>query len=887
MAPAPHAPTGWSRRLAEPGLWLLTLNLALGAGFLSWQYQGWGDDQYRILAANLFLVATNLLLVILSLRTARALWIDSSTRRGWWLITLGILSYLIGEILWSVYELLLGISPFPSLADLGYLGFFPLILAGILRFARPLESRIERILFWLDLSVIAIGVATLVWYFPLSAITQVQYDSFLELVLTLAYPVGDTVLLVGLAVWLLQPRDARSTAPMVWLIGGMLAFLLGDLRFAQESAIDAYAVGGVTDAFYLLGTLMMAMAAYLEYWGRYGQSDLPPSDSERPAWRLAFLPYLSISAVYALLIGIVFGWSPVSDRGHAEGTLSILILVAALLIILVMLRQAFAGGEMARLRAARATQASENRFASLARHSSDLICLTDANLHPRFVSDSVQRVLGLTPSVLMQDSLLEHLPEQERARAAGFVARVLATQDITLVSEWRMRHADGTWRDIEILATNLSHHPAVGGLVLNGRDITERKRHERELEQARTAAESANRAKSEFLANMSHEIRTPMNAVIGLSSLLLDSALTPHQRDYMERIHLAATALLGVLNDILDYSKIEAGQMHLESIPMRLQEVLDTSRVLFEIQAAKKHLSLDFELAPEVPSWLRGDPLRLLQVLNNLIGNALKFTHSGGVQVRVECPERTETLVVLKISVRDSGIGLTPAQLERLFNVFHQADASTTRQYGGTGLGLSICKRLTELMGGEIGVESLAGQGSTFWFTARLKPLIPDAEWTQGDVNAVMDTSASVSCMPAALDNPATQPIDRRELARALRAWTTECREAMSDQTLEPNATPGESVDLTANSVTPAFDTARLLERLNELDSLLATNNSRARRLNHEILNRLSGTAWQLDYAPIAESIMALDFETARARLRHVFFMERLQTREPDSMSSQ
>ncbi|WOT06163.1 response regulator [Shewanella youngdeokensis] len=350
---------------------------------------------------------------------------------------------------------------------------------------------------------------------------------------------------------------------------------------------------------------------------------------------------------------------------------------------------------------------------------------------------------------------LNLIHDEDRAFADDYLTGKNEMLAQTFKREFRVRRKDGTYD--WIMSVGRVHHfndeglaDRISGVHFN---INESKALQRELALATEKADDANRAKSEFLANMSHEIRTPMNAVIGMTHLALKTNLTRQQFNYIDKSHRSAQALLGIINDILDFSKIEAGKLDLEIINFKLADVLDDIINLMGIKVAEKELELLFDIDSTIPAILKGDPLRLAQILTNLANNAVKFTDHGCVIIAVNNEGVNDNNITLKFSVTDTGIGMTTEQQQRLFKAFSQADASTTRKYGGTGLGLAICKNLADLMGGEIGVVSELNHGSTFYFES---------------VFPIVEQDNSTSINQGALENVSVLLVEDNDNAREI-----------------------------------------------------------------------------------------------------------------------
>ncbi|MCH5377792.1 MAG: ATP-binding protein, partial [Planctomycetes bacterium] len=361
-----------------------------------------------------------------------------------------------------------------------------------------------------------------------------------------------------------------------------------------------------------------------------------------------------------------------------------------------------------------AAERERDRFFELAQ---DMLCIANADGYFQRVNPAFSRILGWTRSELLSRPFLEFVHPDDRTATLDEVKK-LSLGEVTLRFENRYRCKDGSWRWMSWASTPQPD----GTIYASARDVTAIKEAERSLIKAKEAAESANQAKGDFLANISHEIRTPMNAIIGMSELVLETGLNRLQHEYISTVLDSADGLLTLINEILDFSKIEAGHLELAFEDFDLRDEIGNVLRTLSPRAERKGLELVWCVESDVPAVLHGDKARLRQVLINLVGNAIKFTASGEVEIRVAKVDTRESQATLQFSVRDTGIGISADKLEHIFEPFEQADSSTTREFGGTGLGLAMSRMLVQAMQGDVWAESQLGEGTTFHFTVKLEP---------------------------------------------------------------------------------------------------------------------------------------------------------------------
>jgi PAS domain S-box-containing protein len=560
----------------------------------------------------------------------------------------------------------------------------------------------------IDATIIALGLSTVYWVLQMDRTFDQSGLALLAKTFTVVYPLFDLVL-VALVVRLAVGTGRRT--PAFWfLVAAVIAQLGADIGYAEAVLAETFELGAPNFAGRLLSFVFLGAAALHPSMATLAQA----ADGRRQTSLRGRLPFLAAGALLGPAILIVQ-----SMRGDDDLDLPLILTLMSVAVILVLTRTS---DLMVDLAEHERVQTQLAGLASIVESSDDAILSWTPEGRITSWNAGATALYGYQPEEIVGRSFETLLPPRRVGEARAMLDQILHGARVGHFQSERVRK-DGTLVDVSVTLSAIRDQQGdvVGGATI-ARDITQAKRMEAALADAADKAMEASRLKSEFLATMSHEIRTPMNGVIGLNGLLLRTELDPSQRQHAEGVRSAGEALMSIINDILDFSKIEAGKLVIEAVDFDLGQLLEEVAGLMAEGAHAKGLELVTDIQPDLPTALRGDAGRVRQVLANLSSNALKFTEQGEVVIRARLVEQAAERVTVRFEVVDTGIGISHDQRECLFDPFSQADASTTRRFGGTGLGLAISAQLTEAMGGEIGMESEPGEGSTFWFTIPLEP---------------------------------------------------------------------------------------------------------------------------------------------------------------------
>ena len=755
---------------------------------------------------------------------------DKRIYYAWLMMAAAKLSYTLGDFIWAYMELALHESPFPSPSDIPALLSYPLFLMGILLLPGRKYTVNERLKMMLDTGIVLIASVLIFWSLIIApTIEQSAGSDVLTTTLSVAYPVMDLIVLFAVLELLFKRIYMPGQHSLILLAAGASTMIVTDAFFMRQSLDGTYVAGGLLDLGWPIAYILMGLAGIAQADEVRKAACEKSDDNSRYGqltWPL-YLPYFGAAASFMLLvwshdhpIGLSFStlsWAvggiiglvvvrqilalnenasligeaqqEISERKDAEKEITRLneVLEARVAERTSQLEKAnreLHSEILERTQAEAAMQDTERRLTDIINFLPDATFVINKDGSVIAWNRAIEKMTGIKAQDILGKGNYEYSLPFYGVRRPILINLVLQSDsEVEVAYESIKRQEDGSLagesyipnmngRAVYLQGSAAKLYDSDGniyGAIESIRDATERKMAEADLKKAKETAESATKAKSDFLANMSHEIRTPMNAVIGMTGLLMETDLDPEQQDYLETIKNSGNALLAVINDILDYSKIDGGKMLLEELPFSLHSCIEESLDLLASRAAEKRLEMVYLLDDDVPQMLEGDINRLRQILVNLLGNAVKFTEEGEIVLSVSAHRQSGELFELHFAVRDTGIGISPANMDKLFQSFSQVDSSTTRNYGGTGLGLAISKRLVEMMGGRIWAKSESGIGSTFHFTIQARAL-EEKHFMPDDV-LLRGRSALVVAGNDAL---------REMIARSLLSWGTKVSAASS-----------------------------------------------------------------------------------------------------------
>lgn len=696
--------------------WGGRITIVLGLFFVSyvlWLYVVQPNEDQKVLVTDLAQPVFSLVMTILAWRASRQKMLDERKRRAWAIVAIAFAMYLFGNIIWGYYELATGSELAVTWADVPYLMYYPICLSGLLTFPLERGGR-SRLTFALDAATVMLGAAILIWYVVLRPVALAEHATTLETIITVAYPVSNTVLLFGVIAVVLRRPPANARKALAILTLAVFFDATADFGYAYQTLESSYFGGQWPDCFYMFGFLLMGISAQYQIYssGRTKHEDANKGNDTLP---FTWLPYAAVGAAYALLLFVVYRF----QRQYGNEPIVWIAVGAFLITALVVARQVVAVRENSRLLAEKAARESEIRFAALVQHSSDAISILDRDGTLVYTSPAIKSIFGYDASDLFGARLREIIHPDDRRRALDVMAEIRNEPAKSRSLEARVQRRDGTWIYVESVLTNLSHEPTVAGVVINSRDVTERKQAEEALRESEAKLRQAQKMEAigQLAGGVAHDFNNLLAVIIGYADMVLRRIPPEDERTHkqIQEIKKAGDRAKALTSQLLAFSRKQVMQ----------PKVLDLNTVINDLDKMLRrligeHIEMVTELQPELGN-VKADPGQIEQVLLNLAVNARDAMPEGGkITIRTEnvrsddvsAPSHSplEAGCYVVITVNDTGCGMSEELQSRIFEPFF-----TTKQKGkGTGLGLSTVYGIVQQSGGHLQVTSQIGRGTTF-----------------------------------------------------------------------------------------------------------------------------------------------------------------------------